>query len=411
MLNNKKQIPNGGSSPTTQPKKRLSLSNRLLNLTSEYVEDEEIRDSMIESYKKFRPKSYGEVNHSLYKISTRSVIPLHVLSFVICMPFFCIIFFLVATAIFPSVTILHYAVPLVVSCIIVAMLEAWQHVTLESLFYNYYQNGKKLNSFLFIVSMIFCSISVGLGLFGLDILTMFVDVPILILRYSMGLVAIALLVETMILFATWYTSHYQFSTTKGIQAQNDLYKGFDYLGLDMKNVNPTITTKPDNLTRAKKKKKRKKAPAAPHQAPSNQDVNLIDLIKGKNTQNNSTGTAAILIQEKKKPEPQKNIVRTKEPVKNTKRKNTTKKQVYFTEKELEHYLKTYSGRARTRATAKARRTNQMKASYICFTLSHFEAKQVNGVVKFSIDDAEKWYKNVGGSVQEHYDQKSQRAIK
>ena len=402
--------PNGGNAPPLpKPDKRLSLSNRILSVTKEYVDDEEIRESMMTAFKKMRPKSYGEVNHPLYKASNRSLIPLHILSFIICMPFFCIIFFLSAAAIFPEVTVLHYLLPFAISAVLVAMLEYWQHVTLDNFFYNFYQNGKDVNIFLLIVSLLFCSVSVGLGLFGLDIVSMFVNVPELIMRYNMILVAITLLVESMILFATWYVLHYMYCTTKGIQAQNDLYKGHDYLGLDMKNVNPVTTTLPDNLTRAKKKKKKKKATAVPHQAPTNNGVNLIDLIKGKNTQNNSTGTAAILIQEKKKPEPQKNIVRTKEPVKKTKRKTTKEKQVYFTEKELEHYLKTYSGRARTRATPKARRTNQTKASYICFVLSHFEAKQVNGVVKFSIDDAEKWYKNVSGSVQEFFDKKSQRA--
>ena len=418
MSNNKNNAP-------TPPKKNVRISDHILKITKEFTEDKKVQSDAVNAFLQMRPKSYAEVFHQLFTGSKRTLFVFHLLSSILCFP---LIFSLVwqyvlrndkaslkplIDAVFAdvsNVTSLPFLLCLFIAVAIVGLLEYWQHIALQSSCKIHFQDSHSLGIGLILITLSFSIVSVVTSGYGavevvqvqqvvdpakvanLDIqiadamrsrkatnsksteLLISKDKELEYLRaqkdalftankedtkkYSYILILISALVEIMIVYTTISVFVYMFRSMLSVQIHNDLGKNIDMLGLGFSgSVTPTQTNQ---------------TPAAPHRAQS---------------QNNSTGITPVLIQ----PNKPKNPVQTKEQPQKQSKKTKAIKQKYFTRGELQSYYKTYSSRAKNRATPKARRDNQIKADYITFALSTFDQKQDKGKAHFDLDDAAKWH--------------------
>ena len=158
------------------PQNQLNASRHLLELVNSYVDDEQVRADVVESYQAKKPKSYAQVFNGLFRFSKVTLFAFHSLSFLIATPLvFSLAFQFILRrdqheikGLFDSIVqdmsnmfTPLFIIPAAITLMILLLLEYGQHVTLNSLFNIFFQWKKQIVPGLFVLALLFSIASVG----------------------------------------------------------------------------------------------------------------------------------------------------------------------------------------------------------------------------------------------------------
>ena len=158
------------------PQNQLNASRHLLELVNSYVDDEQVRADVVESYQAKKPKSYAQVFNGLFRFSKITLFAFHTLSFLIATPLvFSLAFQFILRrdqheikGLFDSIVqdmsnmfTPLFLIPAAITLLILLLLEYGQHVTLNSLFNIFFQWKKQIVPGLFVLALLFSIASVG----------------------------------------------------------------------------------------------------------------------------------------------------------------------------------------------------------------------------------------------------------
>ena len=285
---------NGNRKPV---KKHLRTSKHLMSFVDSYVDDKTVSSDIVDAHLAKAPKSYGQVFNRIFRASKRSLFLFHLCSFILAFP---LIFSLVwqyilrqdkteLNALFQSVIdsgtdaiSIKLLLPLFMTCLVLGIMEYWQHVTLNDLFEIYFQPTRKIVIGLAFLAVLFSCFSIVSSSYGASEVVSIKNVvdpqqlaqlnaeindairsrkasrgPADVLRrkdaeiqalrdqrtrlydtnesntlkYSNILFYSALLVEILIISSTFNIHNYQFKTSEEVNFINDLNTGYDSLNL------------------------------------------------------------------------------------------------------------------------------------------------------------------------------------
>lgn len=202
---------------TTSRPVTLAGSQNVAQVFDQYHLDKETENLIAECYFDKRPKTYPQVYRRIYDLSRNSKVAFHVVSWCIAISFVqsLVPMFLSAA----GLPLLHPLQSWIIGGLLLGFFEYGQHQTLETLWTVYFQTKKVVFGIAFL-TLLFSTISVVTSVYAAFAL-------LENSTYQLGLVALALFVEFMILTNSYNIHNYRQKTANTVKMLNEFGNGID----------------------------------------------------------------------------------------------------------------------------------------------------------------------------------------